>query len=96
MSIQHKRSKGRCTIKVPRIPDMEQSKHAVIDSLPAKASQESYAYAIDEFISWYCSEPRLAFNCARSCRGIGAYSDYPYSGSSTESPRLELSHGPLS
>jgi hypothetical protein len=38
------------------------SKHAVINSLPAKASQESYEYAIDEFISWYCSEPRLAFN----------------------------------
>jgi len=34
----------------------------VINSLPAKTSQESYEYAIDEFISWYCSEPRLAFN----------------------------------
>lgn len=27
-----------------------------------RASQESYAHAIDEFINWYCSEPRLAFN----------------------------------
>jgi len=34
----------------------------VLNSLPAKASQVSYEYAIDEFISWYCSEPRLAFN----------------------------------
>jgi hypothetical protein len=34
----------------------------VINSLQASASQESYEYAIDEFISWYCSEPRLAFN----------------------------------
>ncbi len=48
--------------KVLRIPDLEHSKHAVINSLPAKASQELYEYAIDEFISWYCSEPRLAFN----------------------------------
>jgi hypothetical protein len=48
--------------KVLRIPDLEHSKHAVINSLPARASLESYEYAIDEFISWYCSEPRLAFN----------------------------------
>ena len=54
--------KGHCTRKVLRIPDPEQSKHAVLNSLPAKASQESYGQAIDEFISWYCSEPRLAFN----------------------------------
>ena len=54
--------KGRCPRKVLRIPDLEQSKHAVLNSLPAKASQESYGHAIDEFMSWYCSEPRLAFN----------------------------------
>ena len=54
--------KGRCPRKVLRIPDLEQSKHAVLNSLPAKASQESYGHAIDEFISWSCSEPRLAFN----------------------------------
>jgi integrase len=48
--------------KVLRIPDLEQSKAAVINSLPALTSQVSYRHAIDEFISWYCSEPRLAFN----------------------------------
>ena len=48
--------------RVLKIPDLEHSKHSVINSLPAKASQESYAHAIDEFINWYCSEPRLAFN----------------------------------
>jgi len=32
-------------------------------SLPgAASSQESYGHAIDEFIGWYCFEPRLAFN----------------------------------
>jgi len=56
------RKKGRNPKKVLRIPDLEHSKHAVINSLPARASQESYEYAINEFISWYCSEPRLAFN----------------------------------
>jgi len=54
--------KSRCPRKVLRIPDLEQSKHTVLNSLPAEASQESYGHEIDEFISWYCSEPRLAFN----------------------------------
>jgi hypothetical protein len=33
-----------------------------VNSLAAASSQESYGHAIDEFIGWYCSEPRLAFN----------------------------------
>src|SRR5208283_852434 len=47
---------------VLRLPDLEQSKNAVLNSLAAASSQESYRRAIDEFIGWYCSEPRLAFN----------------------------------
>ena len=34
----------------------------MLNSLAAASSQESYRRAIDEFIGWYCSEPRLAFN----------------------------------
>src|SRR5207245_4779652 len=45
-----------------RLPDLEQSNNAVLHSLAAASSQESYGHAIDEFIGWYCSEPRLAFN----------------------------------
>src|SRR3989442_6719950 len=45
-----------------RLPDLEQSKNAVLHSLAAVSSQESYGHAINEFIGWYCSEPRLAFN----------------------------------
>ena len=44
------------------LADLEQSKNAVLDSLGAASSQESYGHAIDEFIGWYCSEPRLSFN----------------------------------
>jgi site-specific recombinase XerD len=44
------------------LADLEQSKNAVLHSLGAASSQESYGHAIDEFIGWYCSEPRLAFN----------------------------------
>ena len=52
--------------KVPKtvlkLPDLEQSKSAVLNSLVSASSQRSYDHAIREFIEWYCSEPRLAFN----------------------------------
>jgi len=48
--------------KVLRLPELEQSKNTVLNSLAAASSQESYRHAIEEFIGWYCSEPRLAFN----------------------------------
>jgi hypothetical protein len=54
-----KRSKARTML---RLADLEQSKNAVLHSLGAASSQESYGHAIDEFIGWYCSEPRLSFN----------------------------------
>jgi site-specific recombinase XerC len=57
-----KKGKSRCTRTVLRIPDVEQSKTAVLNSLPGKTSQESYAHAIDGLIARYCSEPRLAFS----------------------------------
>jgi site-specific recombinase XerD len=54
-----KRSKAKTIL---RLPDLEQSKNAVLQSLAAASSQESYRHAIDEFIGWYCSEPRLSLN----------------------------------
>jgi integrase len=47
---------------VLKLPDLEQSKSAVLNSLTSGSSQRSYDHAIREFIDWYCSEPRLAFN----------------------------------
>lgn len=44
------------------LPDLEQSKAAVLASLPSQESRRSYRHAIDEFVSWYCSEPRLSFS----------------------------------
>jgi len=44
------------------LPDLDQSKAAVIGSLRSPESQRGYRHAIDEFIEWYCSEPRLSFN----------------------------------
>src|SRR5579872_1133258 len=57
-----KTSKRSKTKTMLRLADLEQSKNAVLHSLGAASSQESYGHAIDEFIGWYCSEPRLAFN----------------------------------
>src|SRR5277367_1297524 len=44
------------------IPDLEHSKTAVLRSLGSPDSRRGYQHAIDEFVAWYCSEPRLAFN----------------------------------
>src|SRR5207249_1346853 len=35
---------------------------AVLNSLTSLDAQRGYRHAIDEFVDWYCSEPRLALN----------------------------------
>src|SRR5215469_15421204 len=45
-----------------RLPDLEFSKTAVLNSLTSVEGQRGYGHAIDEFVDWYCSEPRLALN----------------------------------
>lgn len=42
-------------------PDLEQAKTAVLNSLTSASGQRTYDHAISEFVAWYCSEPRLAF-----------------------------------
>jgi site-specific recombinase XerC len=46
------------------IPELEQSKAAVLNTLASVHSRRCYGFAIDRFIAWYCSEPRLTFNRA--------------------------------
>jgi hypothetical protein len=46
------------------LPELEHSKAAVLNSLGSLQSRRSYKHAIEEFIRWYCSEPRLALNRA--------------------------------
>jgi integrase len=41
------------------LPNLDQSKAVVLDSLHSPESQRNYRHSIDEFISWYCSEPRI-------------------------------------
>jgi site-specific recombinase XerD len=44
------------------LPDLDHSETAVLSSLRSPESKRGYRHAIDEFIEWYCSEPRLSFN----------------------------------
>jgi hypothetical protein len=48
--------------RVLRLLDLDHCKTAVLNSLGSPASRRVYEYAIDQFIAWYCSEPRLAFS----------------------------------
>jgi hypothetical protein len=43
-------------------PDLDQAKAAVLGSLHSPESQRGYQHSINEFLNWYCSEPRLSFN----------------------------------
>lgn len=56
------RRKKRTPKRVLALPDLEQSKAAVLNSLTSKSGQRSYDRAITDFVAWYCSEPRLALN----------------------------------
>ena len=48
--------------RVLRLPDLDHSKRTVLDSLGSPDSARAYAFAMNDFIAWYCSEPRLAFS----------------------------------
>src|SRR5229473_1537724 len=48
--------------RVLRLPDLDYAKTAVLNTLSSSDSRRSYRFAIDDFVTWYCSEPRLAFS----------------------------------
>src|SRR5438309_7378679 len=58
----YSRKKRSCTKSVLRLPDLEHAKAAVLNSLNSTDAKRGYRHAIDEFVDWYCSKPRLAFN----------------------------------
>src|SRR5258705_6848067 len=53
----------RCKI-VLRLPDLDHAKNSVLNSLSSPNSRRNYRFAMEQFITWYCSEPRLALNRA--------------------------------
>jgi len=56
---RRKRSSNKCIL---RLPDLEHAKAAVLNSLNSTDAKRGYRHAIEEFVDWYCSEPRLALN----------------------------------
>jgi len=59
----HKRNKRPpCHKIVLKLPDLDHAKSAVLNSLSSPHSRRNYRFAMEQFITWYCSEPRLALN----------------------------------
>src|SRR4029450_11692165 len=48
--------------RVLRLPDLDYAKSTVLNTLASPASKRAYGFAIEDFVAWYCSEPRLAFS----------------------------------
>jgi hypothetical protein len=61
-SMANTKAKANYSRRVLRLPDLDHSKSAVLNSLTSPGSRRIYRHAIEQFIAWYCSEPRLAFN----------------------------------
>ena len=55
------RTKKRPPKHVLALPDLEQSKAAVLNSLTSKSGQRSYDRAITDFVDWYCSDQGQVF-----------------------------------
>ena len=47
---------------VLRLPDLDHAKNSVLNSLSSPNSRRNYRFAMEQFITWYCSEPRLSFS----------------------------------
>ena len=52
---------------VLRLPDLDHAKSAVLSSLSSPSSRRNYKFAMDQFITWYFSEPRIALNRVWYC-----------------------------
>jgi hypothetical protein len=47
---------------VLRLPDGDHAKSSVLNSLSSPRSRRNYKFAMEQFITWYRSEPRLALS----------------------------------
>ena len=60
--MRRKKSKPNYRKIVLRLPDLDHAKASALNSLSSPQSRRNYRFAMDQFIAWYCSEPRLALN----------------------------------
>src|SRR4051812_24434515 len=58
----HKPKPKHAPRRVLRLTDLDHAKRAVLHTLGSAESARSYSYAVEDFIEWYSSEPRLAFS----------------------------------
>ena len=54
--------KKKVAKRVLRLPYLDLAKRSVLNTLGSPESKRAYDFAIDDFVGWYCSEPRLAFS----------------------------------
>jgi len=62
--MRRKKSKPNYQKIVLRLPDLDHAKASVLNSLSSPQSRRNYRFAMDQFITWYCSETRLVLNRA--------------------------------
>ena len=60
--MRRRKSKPNYRKIVLRLPDLDHAKASVLNSLSSPQSRRNYRFAMEQFIAWYCSEPRLALN----------------------------------
>ncbi len=47
---------------VLRLPNLDHAKTSVLNRSSSPRSRRNYKFTMEQFIDWYCSEPRLALN----------------------------------
>ena len=55
-------SKKKIPKRVLRLPELDFAKRSVLNTLGSPQSKRAYQFAIEDFVTWYGSEPRLAFS----------------------------------
>jgi len=60
MKSKNAKQTHRSPKRVLRLPDLDYAKTAVLNTLSSSDFRRSYRFAVDDFVTWYCSEPRLA------------------------------------
>ena len=62
--MRKRKTRPICRKVVLHLPDLDHAKTSVLNCLSSPNSRRNYKFAMEQFITWYCSEPRLALNRA--------------------------------
>jgi len=82
-----RKDKRRVPKTVLRLPDLEVARSAILNTLSCPDAQRGYRHAIDEFVDWYCSEPRCrSARRLSSVKGRSTFGSGPSAGWHTRRP----------